>query len=91
MTRRSKLAIALLAVLGLAAGWYLLSPLFIDRRVHEDPPFNAARLDRVESSELPDLGQAPELQSEIWLNVDQPLRLSELRGSVVVLEMWTFG
>ena len=34
---------------------------------------------------------APELQNEIWLNTDQPLRLAELRGKVVLLEMWTFG
>ena len=40
---------------------------------------------------LPDLGAAPELQNEIWLNTDQPLRLAELRGKVVLLDMWTFG
>jgi thiol-disulfide isomerase/thioredoxin len=40
---------------------------------------------------LPNLGSAPELQNEIWLNVDQPLRLADLRGKVVLLEMWTFG
>lgn len=40
---------------------------------------------------LPDLGTAPELQSEIWLNTDQPLRLADLRGNVVLLDMWTFG
>lgn len=40
---------------------------------------------------LPDLGPAPELTNEIWLNVDSPLRLADLRGKVVALEMWTFG
>lgn len=40
---------------------------------------------------LPDLGPAPELTNEIWLNVDTPLRLADLRGKVVLLEMWTFG
>lgn len=40
---------------------------------------------------LPDLGTAPELKNEIWLNTDQPLRLAELRGKVVLLDMWTFG
>jgi len=40
---------------------------------------------------LPDLGTAPELQNEIWLNTDRPLRLAELRGKVVLLDMWTFG
>jgi thiol-disulfide isomerase/thioredoxin len=40
---------------------------------------------------LPDLGPAPELQNEIWLNTDRPLRVAELSGKVVLLEMWTFG
>jgi thiol-disulfide isomerase/thioredoxin len=40
---------------------------------------------------LPDLGPAPELQNETWLNSDHPLRLADLRGRVVLLEMWTFG
>ncbi|MGE5377351.1 MAG: redoxin domain-containing protein [Bacteroidota bacterium] len=40
---------------------------------------------------LPDLGPAPELANETWLNVDSPLRLADLRGRVVLLEMWTFG
>jgi len=40
---------------------------------------------------LPDLGQAPELANETWLNVDSPLRLADLHGKVVLLEMWTFG
>ena len=40
---------------------------------------------------LPDLGPAPELTNETWLNVDAPLRLADLRGKVVLLEMWTFG
>ena len=41
--------------------------------------------------ELPDLGEAPELTNQIWLNTDQPLRLADLRGQVVLLDMWTFG
>lgn len=40
---------------------------------------------------LPDLGPAPELTNEIWLNVDAPLRLADLRGKVVAIDMWTFG
>jgi thiol-disulfide isomerase/thioredoxin len=40
---------------------------------------------------LPDLGPAPELTNDIWLNVDAPLRLADLRGKVVIVEMWTFG
>ena len=40
---------------------------------------------------LPDLGTAPELTNATWLNVDAPLRLADLRGKVVIVEMWTFG
>ena len=40
---------------------------------------------------FPDLGPAPELTNEVWLNVDAPLRLADLRGKVVAIEMWTFG
>jgi len=42
------------------------------------------------ASSLPDLGPAPELTNLIWLNTLSPLRLGELRGKVVGLEMWTF-
>ena len=43
------------------------------------------------AASLPDLGPAPELTSESWLNVDAPLRLADLRGKVVAIDMWTFG
>lgn len=42
------------------------------------------------ATELPDLGIAPELHDGIWLNTSTPLRLQNLRGQVVLLEMWTF-
>lgn len=44
-----------------------------------------------ETVSLPNLGPAPELQNDVWLNADEPLRLANLRGKVVLLEMWTFG
>lgn len=40
---------------------------------------------------LPNLGQAPELTNTVWLNVAAPLRLANLRGKVVLLDMWTLG
>jgi thiol-disulfide isomerase/thioredoxin len=40
---------------------------------------------------LPDLGPAPELTNDTWLNVDSPLRIADLQGKVVIVEMWTFG
>jgi thiol-disulfide isomerase/thioredoxin len=42
-------------------------------------------------AELRELGVAPELTNENWLNVEKPLRLADLRGKVVLLEMWTFA
>jgi len=45
----------------------------------------------VKKAALPDLGLAPELSTSVWLNTSRPLRLSELRGKVVLLEMWTYG
>lgn len=39
---------------------------------------------------LKDMGPAPELENKVWLNIEKPLRLADLRGKVVLLEMWTF-
>ncbi len=39
---------------------------------------------------LPDLGPAPELENQVWLNTDHPLHIRDLRGEVILLEMWTF-
>lgn len=41
--------------------------------------------------QLINLGPAPELSNTTWINTDQPLRLADLRGQVVLLDMWTFG
>ncbi len=40
---------------------------------------------------LKDYGTAPEWQNETWLNIESPLHLADLRGQVILLEMWTFG
>jgi hypothetical protein len=42
-------------------------------------------------SAYPDQGTAPEIAGEVWLNTDAPLRLADLRGKVVLIDMWTFG
>jgi len=43
------------------------------------------------NARYPDLGAAPELAGDTWLNTPVPLRLANLRGKVVLVEMWTFG
>lgn len=53
------------------------------------PPIGSAASDGFHA-DLPDLGAAPELQNSVWLNTDRPLRLADLRGKVVLLDMWTF-
>jgi hypothetical protein len=45
----------------------------------------------MEGPDLPLLGVAPELSNDVWLNTNESLRLSELEGNVILLEMWTFG
>jgi thiol-disulfide isomerase/thioredoxin len=45
----------------------------------------------ISAAKLRDLGAAPEMTNEVWLNTEQPLRLADLRGKVVLLDMWTFG
>ena len=44
-----------------------------------------------ENIDMHDYGPAPALTNTIWLNTDTPLRLADLRGRVVALDMWTFG
>jgi hypothetical protein len=43
------------------------------------------------NNDLPIISEAPELTNEIWINSDRHLRLADLKGKVVLLEMWTFG
>ena len=54
------------------------------------PGSNVQSLSEAHAGTLPDLGAAPELANSVWLNTDAPLRLADLRGHVVGLEMWTF-
>lgn len=39
---------------------------------------------------LPDLGPAPDLKGDVWLNTSGPLAPADLRGKVVLVDMWTF-
>jgi thiol-disulfide isomerase/thioredoxin len=40
--------------------------------------------------DLRDFGVAPELNNTVWLNTPAPLKLANLRGQVVLIDMWTF-
>jgi hypothetical protein len=51
------------------------------------PTVNPERL----SLNLPDLGEAPEIRNEVWVNADAPVTLADSRGKVVLVEFWTFG
>jgi hypothetical protein len=52
---------------------------------------DAFKTDEPYRANLDDKGTAPELTNDVWLNSEAPLRLSDLRGKVVLLDMWTFG
>ena len=43
------------------------------------------------SLDLPDLGEAPEIRNDVWINTDEPVTLAASQGKVVLLEFWTFG
>ncbi len=60
-------------------------------RNRDVPPLNEEDRIMDDQETLPDFGAAPELQGDVWLNTDMPLRLADLRGKVVLLDMWTFG
>lgn len=59
--------------------------------VQEQAPAATPTSDAGEYADLPDFGKAPELENQVWLNTSQALRLEDLRGKVVLLDMWTFG
>jgi len=42
-------------------------------------------------ADFPNLGIAPEIANEVWVNADEPVTLASQRGKVVLVEFWTFG
>lgn len=59
-------------------------------QVNATPADSLTPAQRALLAALPSRGPAPELHNEAWLN-SPPLHLAELRGQVVLLDMWTFG
>ena len=78
--------------------WSLFSLIFIlaaciTNNISTNEPEKKAETPTIDTelSDLPDLGEAPELMNEVWLNTPEPLQLASLRGQVILLDMWTFG
>jgi hypothetical protein len=70
----------------------LMFPLAACSAAASSQPALQAQMSQMDQApDLPRLGEAPELLGEVWLNSDLPLRLADLRGQVVLLDMWTFG
>ena len=40
--------------------------------------------------DLPDMGLAPEISNDVWINSENALQLADLRGDVVMVEFWTY-
>ena len=78
---------AYLAVAGLALLTGACSPA-AGNTANSAPPAQATAVVR---ADLRDLGAAPELKNTVWLNTAAPLKLADLRGQVVLLNMWTFA
>jgi len=80
LLRAAALALTVMLVAVLAGVTFARSSIKLD----------AAQAQTPSASDLPNRGAAEEIRSQGWLNSDQPLRLQDLRGSVVLLEFWTF-
>ena len=54
------------------------------------PSGAAQNVAAAQPASLPDLGPAPDLKGDVWLNTPKPLSPADLRGKVVLVDMWTF-
>lgn len=62
----------------------------VARTARETPTPQSTAVPQTLADLLPHLGEAPELANEVWIN-SEPLRMTDLRGKVVLVEFWTFG
>jgi hypothetical protein len=75
----------------MAAFGLLITACAWDQAEHHVMPTPQASTGGSVQADLEDRGVAPEIENQVWLNVDQPLRIRELKGNVVLLDFWTFG
>jgi thiol-disulfide isomerase/thioredoxin len=80
-----------LTVFALAGFVVVLGQTAAQQHASTEPAASAASEANDYRSGLPDYGPAPEIQSAAWVNSDSPLHLTGLKGSVVLVEFWTFG
>jgi hypothetical protein len=92
LLRRYFLGLLALSLFGCSAGQSIASNQSeIQQQTEESFDSTQGKPAMQKVASLPDLGPAPELTNDTWLNVDAPLRLSDLHGKVVLIDMWTFG
>lgn len=75
------------------AGFLLLLILVACRQdeTSEPPAASSPILPGITVADLPDMGPAPEILNEVWLNAEEPYTIASQRGKVVLLKFWTFG
>lgn len=76
--------------LGLLTALAALALSVVHAQSNPPTPTDDPELLKQIAQNLPNRGAAPELHEGIWLNSSAPLKLANLRGQVVLLEMWTF-
>jgi hypothetical protein len=62
----------------------------VDRFTPTSSPFKTTPTPHPVTHLLKDLGPAPALSSLEWINAE-PIRLTDLRGQVVMIEFWSYG
>ena len=85
--RRVRWAVlGILVLLTMAAAWRMASMTDIHPEIVREPAIAVAK----EPAAARPAPEFPHADAEAWIN-SPPLRLSGLRGKVVVLDVWTFG
>jgi len=93
-------ALLLLTAIGLRLQWFITFDTFLimntsfgqlGTRLEEQLFGINEPADSEDESELPNLGPAPELQSDGPWHNSEPLTLAELRGKVVLIDFWTYS